>query len=85
MLCWYVIHYVIPYYDMILTKVKKDFSLPVPTRMKWINVTSREQHINQQMVTNLPRNKKDKNIFIVMKYDNIMIILTSDLNFIIIN
>lgn len=85
MLCWYVIHYVIPYYDMILTKVKKDFSLPVPTRMKWFNVTSREQHINQQMVTNLPRNKKDKNIFIVMKYDNIMIILTSDLNFIIIN
>lgn len=44
MLCWYVIHYLIPYYDMILTKVKKDFSLPVPTRMKWIDVTSRGQH-----------------------------------------
>lgn len=44
MLCWYVIYYLIPYYDMIPAKVKKGFSLPVPTRIEWINVTSREQH-----------------------------------------
>lgn len=29
-----------------------------------------ESNINQQMVTNLSKNKKDENIFIVMKYDN---------------